>query len=148
MYRIAVEDLKTKNIGLISQNGKIQEFLRVEDATIVYEQARKNFGTNKNVYIFNTLDKCTKQNVWNAINTDQLVEQLVMLRERYQDEKGYENENEYVQYAVKNIHERAIKMTKRPFGFIIKCLDGYLQIGVKSYGNCYKTFADTYKGKI
>lgn len=148
MYRIAVEDLRTRQIGLVSKDGKIQEFNNLDDVKRVYELMKSRLHPGKDIWVFNTTDKLTRQNVWDAINTEQLVEQLMMLKERYADEHGHENENEYVQYAMKNIHERTFKMTKRPFGFVIKCLDGYLQIGIKSEGIYYKTFAKNYDGKV
>lgn len=67
---------------------------------------------------------------------------LYNLYERWQDEKEYEDFNDYVEAFKKHIPE-TIKGTRRPFGFHIKCDNGILAVEVKRSGNYLKiNFSD------
>ena len=61
------------------------------------------------------------------------VKTLIYLYERWQDEKEYENFNDYVEYFRKKVNS-TIKGTKRPFGFLVKCKNGILKISIKIQG--------------
>ena len=61
-------------------------------------------------------------------------ELLCGLWERWQDEKDYEDINDYLA-VIKNHLPSAYKMSKRPFGVLCKCDDGDLHIQVKRKGN-------------
>ena len=58
---------------------------------------------------------------------------LFNLYKRWQDEKEYEDFNEYVEHFKKSVPE-TIKGLKRPFGFIVKCSDGNVRAYVKPSG--------------
>lgn len=62
-------------------------------------------------------------------------ELLCGLWERWQDEKDYEDINDYLAVIQKYIPS-AYKMSKKPFGVLCKCDDGDLHIQVKRKGNC------------
>jgi len=66
------------------------------------------------------------------------------LYERWQDEKEYEDFNDYVETFKKHIPE-TIKGLKRPFGFIVKCSDGNLKTSVKVQGKYAKLFYESAK---
>ena len=56
------------------------------------------------------------QELWNKIN-DKNADLLFYLRERWQDEKKYEDINDYLHRIQQDIPE-AYKITKRPFGIV------------------------------
>jgi len=66
----------------------------------------------------------TKQETWAHINaTESITELLFSLWERWQDEKDYEDIQDYLQVIQKSL-PNAYKITKRPFGIAVKCTDG------------------------
>lgn len=76
----------------------------------------------------------TKQELWAKINKEnggQIADLIFYLYERWQDEKEYEDINDYLKTIQKKVPE-AFKIHKRPFGITAKCDDGNIQITVKS----------------
>lgn len=59
---------------------------------------------------------------------------LCNLYERWQDEKEYEDINDYLTVIQKHIPE-AKTISKRPFGITCECDDGKIKISVKVKGN-------------
>lgn len=57
---------------------------------------------------------------------------------RWQDEKKYENIDDYKNVLIDVTHLDIIKMTKRPFGIKIKCSDGGLYVYVERIYNNLK----------
>lgn len=76
-------------------------------------------------------------------NNEETLVTLINLRERWEEEKDYEDFNDYVE-CMKNC--RLIKLTncpviggtKRPFGVKLQCGDGVLHMFVKIVGNTYQ----------
>ena len=76
----------------------------------------------------------TKQELWAKINKEndgQIADLIFYLYERWQDEKEYEDIEDYLK-AIQNKAPEAFKIHKRPFGFTAKCEDGNIQITVKN----------------
>lgn len=74
----------------------------------------------------------TKKETSNLIN-EKHMDLISMLYSRWQDEKEYEDINDYVERFKKAI-PGTISGTKRPFGFNIQCSDGVLKLAVKVKG--------------
>ena len=76
-------------------------------------------------------------------NKEETLVSLINLRERWEEEKDYEDFREY-ENVMRNL--RYIQMTccpvvgfsKRPFGVKLQCGDGVLHLFVKIEGNTYK----------
>ena len=69
---------------------------------------------------------------------------MVYLYSRWQDEKDYEDINDYgvnIKKYVAEIGGEFVKMSKRPFGFIYKLADATYQVIVRSSGYEYKRIA-------
>lgn len=80
------------------------------------------------------------------INEDAgLVNSLFKLYERWLDERECEDINDYLEAVKKKIPE-AIKATKKPFGFIIKCEDGNLHASIKQSRGYAKLFYKKARG--
>ena len=75
----------------------------------------------------------TMNEVWAQTNEHGAAKFIMYLWERWQDEREYEDINDYLA-AVKKHVPSAYKMTKRPFGFAAKCDDGELKVAVKCRG--------------
>ena len=75
----------------------------------------------------------TAKELWEKINKED-AEMLCYLWERWQDEKEYEDINDYLAYAKKSIPE-AFEIHKRPFSIVCNCEDGLLRVIVKRKGN-------------
>lgn len=79
-------------------------------------------------------------------NNEETLVTLVNLRGRWEEEKDYEDFNDYVE-VMRNL--RFIKLTncpviggtKRPFGVKLQCGDGVLHMFVKTVGNTYQLAA-------
>ena len=76
--------------------------------------------------------------LWKNVNENH-TEFLCYLWERWQDEKEYEDIQDYLTAIQARIPE-AYKMTKRPFGVHCKCDDGSIHIQIKRSGNYLKVF--------
>lgn len=74
--------------------------------------------------------------LWAKINKDN-ADLLCDLWERWQDEKEYEDIQDYLTVIQKHIPE-AYKITKRPFGVHCKCDDGEIHVQVKRDGRYLK----------
>ena len=74
--------------------------------------------------------------LWEKINKEN-ADLLCDLWERWQDEKEYEDIQDYLEVIQKHIPE-AYKITKRPFGVHCKCDDGEIHVQVKRDGNYLK----------
>ena len=74
--------------------------------------------------------------LWEKINKEN-ADLLCDLWERWQDEKEYEDIQDYLEVIQKHIPE-AYKITKRPFGVHCKCDDGEIHVQVKREGNYLK----------
>lgn len=59
---------------------------------------------------------------------------LLALRDRWQDERLYEDINDYLRVVQSKI-PCAYEMMKRPFGFKAKCEDGTFKVYLKMNGN-------------
>lgn len=70
--------------------------------------------------------------LWQKVNEEN-ADLLFNLYERWQEEKEYEDINDYLVAIQKTIPE-AYKISKRPFGVTCKCDDGDLHIFIKSDG--------------
>ena len=73
----------------------------------------------------------TMRDAWKSLNTQEDVEFLAYLKDRWTDECEYEDINDYLA-AIKNRFPAAYKITKRPFGFWMKCTDGRLKVDIKA----------------
>lgn len=80
-----------------------------------------------------------KVELWTMTN-DKYTDFLCYLWERWQDEKEYEDINDYLK-AIQIRIPGDFKMTKRPFGFVAKCDDGNIHVSVKSQGRYLKLCA-------
>lgn len=76
--------------------------------------------------------------LWQKVNSED-ANFLFYLWERWQDEKEYEDIQEYLKAIQKSIPE-AFKITKRPFGIVCECDDGQMHIQIKRQGNYLKMF--------
>lgn len=76
--------------------------------------------------------------LWENVN-DNHAELLFGLWRRWQEEKEYEDIQDYFLVIQKHIPE-AYKITKRPFGVHCKCDDGNIHIQIKRSGNYLKMF--------
>ena len=78
-----------------------------------------------------------RQNVINVLNNRPTLEQFMYLYERWQDEKEYEDFNDYVTIMMKYMPEGAtlVKGTKRPFGVVINYGGKKVHISIKFRGN-------------
>ena len=72
------------------------------------------------------------QELWKKIN-DENADLLFYLRERWQDEREYEDINDYLHRIQQDIPE-AYKITKRPFSIVCRCSDADLSVSVVSKG--------------
>lgn len=78
--------------------------------------------------------------LWEKVNFEndgKIADFLFYLRNRWQDEKEYEDINEYLTAFQKHVPE-AYKISKRPFGVTCKCEDGDLALKVVTSGNYLK----------
>ena len=76
----------------------------------------------------------TMQELWNKVNNEnggKIADLIFYLYERWQDEKEYEDTNDYLKAIQKEIPQ-AYKIHKRPFGITCKCANGNIQISVKA----------------
>ena len=76
--------------------------------------------------------------LWKNVNNNH-ADLLFNLWGRWQDEKEYEDIQDYLTVIQKYIPE-AYKITKRPFGIRCKCDDGDIHIQVKRKGDYVKMF--------
>lgn len=78
-----------------------------------------------------------RQNVINVLNNRQTLEHFLYLYERWQDEKEYEDFNDYVTSMMQSMPKGAtlVKGTKRPFGVIINYGGKKVHISLKLRGN-------------
>lgn len=76
--------------------------------------------------------------LWEQINNN-YSDLLFNLYERWQEEKEYEDINEYLKVIQRYIPQ-AFKITKRPFAITCRCSDGNMQVSVKRVGNYVKLF--------
>jgi hypothetical protein len=78
-----------------------------------------------------------KQNVINVLNNRQVLEHFLYLYERWQDEKEYEDFNDYAKSMMQSMPNGAtlIKGTKRPFGVVINYGSNKVHISLKLRGN-------------
>lgn len=74
-----------------------------------------------------------RQNVINVLNNRPTLECFYYLYERWQDEKEYEDFNDYVKVMMKYMPEGAtlVKGTKRPFGVVINYGGNKIHISLK-----------------
>lgn len=79
-----------------------------------------------------------KVELWTMTN-DKYADFLCYLWARWQDEKEYEDINDYLK-AIQIRIPGAFKMTKRPFGFVSRCDDGDIHIGIKRNGRYLDLF--------
>ena len=78
----------------------------------------------------------TKKEAWNRVNTDEKCARfLIYLRDRWADECKYEDINDYLDAVKSQYFPTCYAVTKRPFGYRIKCDDGDIHIVVKVRGN-------------
>lgn len=83
------------------------------------------------------MEKTTKE-LWEKVNkTEKIANLLIYSRERWQDEKEYEDIADYLVEIQKAIPE-AYKIYKRPFGVDCMCSDGVLNISVVVEGKYLK----------
>lgn len=78
-----------------------------------------------------------KVELWNKINKEEngkIGSFILDLYERWEEEKAYEDINDYLTAFQKYVPE-AVKAQERPFGFICSCEDGNLFVFVKKEGN-------------
>lgn len=83
------------------------------------------------------------QELWKNVN-DNHADMLFNLWSRWQDEKDYEDIQDYL-IVIQNHIPEACKITKRPFGVHCKCDDGIVHVQVKTQGNYLKMFGKTVK---
>lgn len=76
----------------------------------------------------------TMKEAWEKINEEQVAHFICYLWSRWLDEREYEDIRDYLT-AVQKFLPSAFKITKRPFGFSVKCSDGVLKLTVKGKGN-------------
>ena len=81
----------------------------------------------------------TTHELWRKVNSND-ADLLFNLWERWQDEKDYEDIQDYLLVIQKSIPE-AFKITKRPFGIVCKCEDGNIHIFVKKVSDYIKLAA-------
>lgn len=74
-----------------------------------------------------------KSEIWAKVNEKAISDKLFYLYERWQDEKKYEDFNDYFK-VMKAMIPEAVKGTKRPFGFVAKADDGECDIYIKVKG--------------
>lgn len=71
-----------------------------------------------------------KQIISDMLNNRNILRSFMYLRDRWEDEKAYEDFNDYVSAMAKHLPESLmatdIKGTKRPFGLKFKCGDTYV----------------------
>ena len=85
------------------------------------------------------------QELWDKINNED-AQFLNYLYCRWQDEKQYEDINDYLD-AIKEKVPEAFKITKRPFGITCKCDDGLLVVDVLANGQ-YLKFRGKFIGNV
>lgn len=75
----------------------------------------------------------TRQDFWKVFN-EKYADLFGQLFDRWQDEKEYENINDYLICLQENIKEdvEIYAITKRPFAIKIKCEDGNMRIRIKN----------------
>lgn len=79
---------------------------------------------------------------WKAITQE--LELLVYLYDRWQDEKEYEDINDYLQ-VIKRTVPNAYEITAEPFGFKVKCDDGILKVWLSEDGDHIEFHAEFIK---
>lgn len=84
------------------------------------------------------ISKMSRKEMANHINEIHS-ELLFSLYERWQDERDYEDFNDYIKRFKKSIKE-IVSGSKRPFGFVVRCSDGDLRVSVKVAGKFLKLF--------
>ena len=91
------------------------------------------------------MENTTMKEFWNEfINSrfyDDSLKKIVYLKERWDDESEYEDFNDYYANIKESCFPSAVRMTKRPFGVVVKCADGLLHIMLKAYSNGYSLVA-------
>lgn len=75
-----------------------------------------------------------KLDIWKKANESSNVDLIVNLYCRWQDEKEYEDINDYLSAIARAIPE-AYKIHKRPFGFTARAEDGDIKIFLKRKGS-------------
>lgn len=85
----------------------------------------------------------TRNELWEKVNKENST-LLCNLWERWQDEKEYEDINDYLTVIQKHIPEAKI-ISKRPFGVNCICDDGNIKISVKLKGNYLTINGETTK---
>ena len=86
-----------------------------------------------------------KKELWNKVN-DENATMLFNMYGRWQDEKHYEDINDYLE-VIKQKIPQAFKISKRPFAITCKCDDGDIKISVKRDGSYAKIFGEFYSKK-
>ena len=75
-----------------------------------------------------------RQELWEKFNNErEIVNRFMYLYERWQDEREYEDINDYLKH-MKQLVPEAYKISKRPFGITCRCEDGDIRIFCKVKG--------------
>lgn len=76
----------------------------------------------------------TRKELWEHFNKEEkIVNRFMYLYERWQDEREYEDINDYLE-NIKTLVPEAYKIHKRPFGITCRCSDGDIRIFCKVKG--------------
>ena len=70
---------------------------------------------------------------WKEINSEKTAKLLIYLYDRWQDEKKYEDINDYLQAIKRNV-PNAYEITGDPFTFKVKCDNGILIVRISEDG--------------
>jgi len=72
----------------------------------------------------------TRNEYWAKVATEKVTDKIFYLKERWGDERQYEDINDYLECIKQDLPD-AYKIHKRPFGVTIRCEDGDLRINVR-----------------
>lgn len=88
-----------------------------------------------------------KENISKVLNDTNAIRKFSYLYERWQDEKEFEDFNEYVVAMMKSMPEGStlIKGSKRPFGVTFKYGGSKVQVALKTSGQYCSLTAKVYK---
>lgn len=88
-----------------------------------------------------------KENIIKVLNDINAIRKFSYLYERWQDEKEYEDFNEYVVAMMKSMPEGStlIKGSKRPFGVTFNYGGSKVQVALKTSGQYCSLTAKVYK---
>ena len=76
-----------------------------------------------------------QKKVSEIVNNESILDTLFNLKNRWADEKEYEDWKDYENQMIGLTSYEFVKSTKRPFGFIIKIENTKIQIFIKIKGN-------------